>query len=502
MTKWTNEQSSFIDAVGKADDSISLRAVAGAGKTTTAVAAINAYADEHSFASATCVAFNKKIADELGQRMPSSVESKTMNAIGHRAWARHTDRRLEVSTRKTFMILRDMHGRDYRLPEGMEDIPKLVSNAKAGGLVPASQASEAHNILLLDEQETWEALIDHFDLAFPEDKQVKAITEAREVLSRSIKMAFDGLIDFNDQPYMPVCFGGQWTKNDLVLIDEAQDISGIQREMLRNMLNGTGRLVAVGDPRQAIYGFRGAASDSMDRLASEFRQVRMDLTYTFRCSKAVTNEARALVPDIKCPDDATEGSVSYLEDWKLADVPRTGAIICRNTKPLVDLAFRMIHRQLPCFVLGRDIGKSLIRLIDTMKAGDLLELSEKLEEYARYAIAKANRLGRPERAESVRDRVGTIHICIDALEGSNPTIADLKNSIEKLFSDLRGGVCLSTIHKAKGLEWDTVYFLDPSLIPSRYAVQDWQLEQESNLRYVGITRAHVDLKYVDSSRAK
>jgi superfamily I DNA/RNA helicase len=55
---------------------------------------------------------------------------------------------------------------------------------------------------------------------------------------------------------------------------------------------------------------------------------------------------------------------------------------------------------------------------------------------------------------------------------------------------------LSTIHKAKGLENDRIFFLCPELIPSKYATQPWQYEQEANLKYVAITRAKQELIYV------
>lgn len=502
MTKWTKEQADFISAVEAGKSPLSLRAVAGAGKTTTLVGAVNAYAATAPFADVTCVAFNKKIADELGSRMDASVTCKTMNAVGHAAWSKRIDRRLQVSTRKTYANLKDLHGRDYRLPEGLGDVPKLVGLAKACGVVPRQYIGRAKQILAPDDDFVWDQILEHFDLMIPEEKQNKAIDLARRLLVKSIDDAFNGLIDFNDQLYMPVCFGGHWFKSDRVLIDEAQDISHIQREMLSNMLKASGYLISIGDPRQAIYGFRGAAADSMDRMAEEFLQVPMALTYTFRCSKAVTAEAQKLVPDIKCPESAVEGEVSQWDEWHLANIPSNAAIICRNTKPLIDIAFRLIHRRIPCFVLGRDIGAGLIRLIQSMKANDLMELSEKLEDYARFHIAKANRLGRPERAESVRDKVDTVHTIIDSMEETQPTIQQLTKQIEALFSNLRGGICLSTIHKAKGLEWDTVYFLDSHLIPSRFAIQDWQLEQEDNLRYVGITRAHNELVYVNSEGAR
>lgn len=76
------------------------------------------------------------------------------------------------------------------------------------------------------------------------------------------------------------------------------------------------------------------------------------------------------------------------------------------------------------------------------------------------------------------------------------TVKDLRNLISNIFSDEVKGILLSTIHKAKGLENDKIFFLSPELIPSKYATQPWQYEQEQNLKYVAITRAKSSLVYV------
>ena len=81
------------------------------------------------------------------------------------------------------------------------------------------------------------------------------------------------------------------------------------------------------------------------------------------------------------------------------------------------------------------------------------------------------------------------------------TVAELREIIEGIFTDDLEGILLMTIHKSKGLENDNVFFLAPELIPSRFATQPWQLEQESNLKYVAITRAKNSLIYVPLNQA-
>ena len=57
------------------------------------------------------------------------------------------------------------------------------------------------------------------------------------------------------------------------------------------------------------------------------------------------------------------------------------------------------------------------------------------------------------------------------------------------------GIILSTIHKSKGLEADRVFFLEPGLIPSKYAVTELAVYAEKCLKFVGITRARKELIY-------
>jgi DNA helicase II / ATP-dependent DNA helicase PcrA len=69
------------------------------------------------------------------------------------------------------------------------------------------------------------------------------------------------------------------------------------------------------------------------------------------------------------------------------------------------------------------------------------------------------------------------------------------SAINDLFEQGKG-ICLSTVHKAKGLESPNVYILHPELMPARYAVQEWQKEQERNVQYVAVTRSKHQLVYM------
>lgn len=57
------------------------------------------------------------------------------------------------------------------------------------------------------------------------------------------------------------------------------------------------------------------------------------------------------------------------------------------------------------------------------------------------------------------------------------------------------GITLSTIHKSKGLEADRIFFLQPELLPSKYATTELALYAEKCLQFVAITRARKSLIY-------
>jgi superfamily I DNA/RNA helicase len=67
--------------------------------------------------------------------------------------------------------------------------------------------------------------------------------------------------------------------------------------------------------------------------------------------------------------------------------------------------------------------------------------------------------------------------------------------VDSLFGDnVTGLLVLSTIHKAKGREWERVFWLDRiGTCPSKWARQAWQQDQEKNLMYVAATRAKSEL---------
>lgn len=492
----TPEQASIIQFIGtRPNDSLIVDARAGAAKSSTIEMASPAILPEHS---PLALAFNKRIADELKPRLPDYFTVKTMNALGHAAWATARGKRQNVVQDKMYEIGKALfpsyQSGNADIDESLLSVAlQLTGMAKSSGLVPNGAPLNIRGPVP-DQPDSWE------DFAFTKGLELtdEAIALSRAMLLRSIDMAYKGEIDFADQIYMSVLFGGTYPKHHTVIVDEAQDLSHLNHLQLKKCCRV--RLIAVGDPYQAIYAFRGADSNSMtnlqDTVGKEF--FALGLTKSFRVPHRISERQLHHVPDYGSMPWLPQGELQLWDDkpegWSLDDIPAEGAVLCRNNAPLMRLAFALIRRKRPVKILGRDIGAGLASIIDKLsgkKPIPLEALYEKLEAWKVKEVAKA---GDSERKiDMVTDRYESVKVLIDASEKDNAVQA--AQFVRDLFSDTASAMLvLSSGHRAKGFEWDWVMHLDPSRVPSFQAQKAIQrgdpgpMLQENNLKYVIETR--------------
>jgi superfamily I DNA/RNA helicase len=494
MTTWSKYQNDvFAFGLNPRNGSLRVDAVAGSGKTTTMVELVKRLSAA-GVRSIACAMFNKSAADHFGAKVGAlqGVSVKTFHAFGYGAWGRQVgyDHLEQPDTNKTKRILAQTE-----VPEHFHEfVVKAVSLAKQralGVLHPAEDVS------------AWYDIVAHFELedtlgGWPTDEAIKF---AQKTLATSNALCLPdgdrkGLIDFDDMIYAPLVHNARVWQNDVVIIDEAQDTNPARRALARKMLKAGGRLVAVGDPHQAIYGFTGADADSLDLIQKEFNCTRLPLTVSYRCPKAVVRHAQQVVSHIEAAPNAPEGAVEFLSATGfLALTPgKADAILCRNTAPLVDLAYGYIRRGVPCHVEGRDIGAGLLALATRWRIKSLSVLETKLEDHRTKQVSKLMTQGKELAAETLNDKIDTLLLIMRSLPVGSTT-QDLRAAIEKLFETTPEGkaaqsLTLCTAHRSKGREWPTVYLYGRNkYMPSAYARQDWQAEQEQNLIYVAVTRA-------------
>jgi hypothetical protein len=495
----TPAHEAIFQAIREKARNVVIEAVAGAGKTTTIVEALRLVPT-----SERCVflAFNASIAKELGRRVPSHVEARTLNSLGHRAWGRHVESTLgqgrnavKVDGDKLMSILRAEEDRGTLSTAeskcGMAAL-KLARLGKSNGIVVDNTPRPG---LVADTPDEWVRLADHFDVEPPEDVPGSleiAISLARRLLKASTEDLL--VIDFDDQLYLPFVYNADCFRYDRVFVDETQDLSPLQHDLLARSLRAGGQVVAVGDPCQAIYGFRGADSRSMATMKERFNAITLPLHVSYRCPQAVTALAQTVVPHIQPHADAPAGLVEQkIHDADKADLRPGDLVVSRTSAPVVALAYLLLRRRVPVEVLGRDVGKGLTALVKRLRASTVADLLAKLDRWEKREVEKARARHADAKAAAIEDKADTLRVLCDDSE----TVADVLDTIEHLFSGERSEhrVTLATVHKAKGLEAERVWILNRHLMPHPMAKQAWQQEQERNLLYVAITRAKSELRF-------
>jgi len=466
----TEEQSAILAAAKASSSNLMISALAGTGKTSTLELLERAVPR----GPILYLVFGKKNADDAAKRMLSTTTVRTFNSIGHRIWAASHSRNLRVDARKSNTILRDIIDnapKDYRdtLWGVYHEVLSGVALAKALGYIPEGLHPNAKRLI---GRSAFHRSLEEL----PDDLTADLIDT---VLSRSIKQSYEGLIDYNDQIYMPALFGGAYPQFPLVLVDEYQDLSPVNHALLKKLVRG--RLIGVGDPWQNIYGFRGAKQGGIEEATEAYQCEGLPLSISFRCPEAIVRNVHWHVPHFKWFSEG--GKVEKPSSLQAGNIDNDSTIICRNNAPLLQMGFRLLAAGRSISIAGSDIGPRLIGIMkklgpETLGRDGVLASIEEWE---------ADRLEKESKTAS--DMAACMHIF--ALQGR-----DLRTAIayaEHIFKQT-GSILLTTGHKAKGLEWPNVIHLDPWLV--RYEPSP----QNKNLDYVISTRSSNRLIEIDSEQ--
>lgn len=483
-------QAAIYDFVENGRGSAVVEAVAGAGKTTTLVGAV-----ERMTGNVAMCAYNAKMGAELKERVAhlKNVRAGTFHSVGFGA-LRYALRNVEVD--KSGKKVRNIAARLVAdtAAEGWESaIDQLVSMAMQMGF-------HVRGLVERPSLQDWLTQIDRheIDQKLPEGADLgQFVRLAQQTLETSYQQR--DIISFDDMIYMPLRMDLRFFRNDWVLVDEAQDTNPTRREMARRMLAPGGRLIAVGDPRQAIFGFTGADADSLDLIRAEFDAITLPLTVTYRCPKAVVRVARQYVSHIEAAATAPEGDHQEMTRAEMLKFARPGdAILCRYNKHLVSLCFRLIREGRPAKIEGRSIGEGLAALAGRWRVKTLETLRERLDTYFAREFEKARQREDETKLEQLEDQRETMRVLVDrGAEQGVTTVSGLQAMIRDMFDDVgnsRSLIVLSSVHRSKGLEWPRVFIYGrQAFMPSPRAKQAWQQEQEINLIYVALTRAQETL---------
>ena len=495
MLAWSSQQESVFAFFTDSTDHLVVRARAGTGKTTTIVEAVKRWLAANPGKTAVVCAFNVRIAEELKRRFVgfSNVEVKTLHSIGFACVRRFRERLIIEDPKKVAVLRRDRLAQQVCGRQAPDAVVRLVAKLHTLGREVAPHAVNPGDLTALaishdcEPDETLERM--GFGLDYVEKKSLEAMELAADVKSGDT-------IDFSDMIFLPVRNGWLVKQWDLGVVDEAQDMTTAQLEIAQGCSD---RMVVVGDNCQAIYGFRGADSDSLDRLKAELGATERGLTVTYRCSRTIVGLAQGWVPDFEADVNNPEGEIRSIAPTALTQEAQAGDfILSRLNAPLVPIAMSLLRAGKRARVAGRQIGKDLVALLKKMKARSVPELLARIEAWsereqsrqrAKLAVAVN---GRREAINAKIENIIDQAEMLSALTDGARNVEEVHNRAESLFSDdglgIAGVITCSSVHKAKGLEADRVFVLRETLRETN--------QEEKNICYVAVTRAKKELVWV------
>jgi DNA helicase-2/ATP-dependent DNA helicase PcrA len=315
------------------------------------------------------------------------------------------------------------------------------------------------------------------------------------------------------------------------VVDEYQDVSPLQQELLNLWLGERNDVCVVGDASQTIYTFAGATPNYLLGFTSQHQDatiVRLEQNY--RSTPAIVDAANRVMrgrvgalelhaapgavagaaPSVSAHNtDSAEARAiaqSIGEDIEAGTAPESIAILFRINVQSAALEAALGDAGIPYQLRGGarffDL-KEVKEAIMVLKGAAISIANEPLFKSVSDVLRSRGWTQEPPSTRgAVRDRWESLNALMRLAEEA-PTDTTLKEFVAELLERQAGqheptmsAVTLATLHSAKGLEWDCVYIAGVSegLLPISYAKTELAVEEERRLFYVGITRARRKLQ--------
>lgn len=496
---YSKYQKDIFDFVKNGQGNAVVEASAGAGKSTTLIKCLD-FIDEDK--TILMSAFNTDIVSVLKRKTKdfTNVNCATLHSIGRTM--------LQRNYPKDELTLDELKYKSY-----------LNTNIKSLSSIDTYSLSKKDFGRYMKNIETFVNFGRAYlcqtvkDLDIIEDRYgIDTVADEKEVALDVMEYGKTDLskIDFTDMIWLPnVLFCKPiGMKYDWIMLDEVQDLSVCQREIILKCRKINTRMILVGDKKQCIFSFSSADPQSFEKLKDIPNTITLPLSISYRCAENIVNFAKKLVPSIEPNDDGRHGEIKY--NTQIDDIQDGDMVLCRNNAPLMQVYVDLIKQGKKCFIRGKDIGLNMKNAVKTTgmdalnvkldKDGVFVRLYDELFDAINDIMGKYNVTYADAVETSFVARKLDIIKALETLSNNINTSKELIDKISDIFSDKKkGGISLSTIHKAKGLEANNVYIVCNSLMPSEMAKKDWEIEQEYNLMYVAYTRAKNILGFVDET---
>jgi len=462
---------------------------AGTGKTTTLHLLANQYAKQKIL----YLVFNRRAKEEAKARFPKYVDVQTIHSLAFGA-TQIRSRKWELAKRGGFGI--------------HELLPRFVHIGSKQQVV-ATLAFEFLNYFLNSEFHSQDDAIKPFCQQFLTDKQREDFSQhANEILD--VCKAKTAAWHRGDEHcphdfYLKLAhvqgrIDQRLSKYDIILVDEGQDLTAVTLDSLRNF---GGRVFLVGDAHQQLYRFRYA----INAMGSFKPDAEYELSRSFRYGDKIAKVVSRFIKKTKSlskfkiegnPDVKSLVYMHHGVDSTRFD--KGSAILSRTNLSLFESAVELYDRDIPTRFLS-GIRGILYQALDTYNLSvgdserirdpliksfggleDFKEYAEEMEDYSRLALIKI-----VENHE--KDMPGVIFDILEAEESAKGI-------------SFKDAVTLSTVHTAKGAEFERVYLHEDLVSSLGRELKDPENphDDEVNIFYVGMTRAARELHLPDELR--
>lgn len=473
----TDEQKQAVN-LALTGKSLKIIAYAGAGKTST----LAAIAKHHNRKRGIYIAFNKSIADEARMKFPGHVDCRTGHSLAFRAVGYQYQERLKH--RFTGNAVAEY----LKIKDGVADLPS--------GAFGTMILDTVYRFTLSADQEISE---DHVPTTV---KGVgnRGIEVASEILPFARKIWSEIQNPNSSCPISHDTYMKLWSMrnpviaSDYILFDEAQDANPA---LLQVISKQTSQVIYVGDPYQQIYSWRGAVNAMGCIKAEQSSQ----LSLSFRFGQTIADVANAILYSQLGATVNIRGikkNSKVVTSEKDSSKTKPNAVLCRTNAIAISQLIKHSTRTKAYMIGGVDV---LINLLNG--ANDLME--------GRRTSVKELAIFRTwDEVEEYADSASGIDFkpLVNLVEDYN--IDELIIILESIrfISEEEAKITISTVHKAKGREWDNVQLgSDFRVRPEKnddehneHKIQNYSTE-EANLLYVAATRARkvLDISYSDAA---
>ncbi|XP_070610692.1 F-box DNA helicase 1-like [Erythrolamprus reginae] len=482
----TSEQQQILNHALEPGKVVKIVAFAGTGKTSTLIQ----YARKWSELKFLYLAFNKTIAQQASKVFPANVTCKTIHSLAFQEVGRHYKQKLNSGSLTSYVV-------SYVLSNRQGQSPFIRAKTVVQTLIAFFASTDS--AITVEHTPIWCKNNRGQDVLVDEQEKHIIVEEAKQIWTKMKKpgpteemahrMTHDGYLKLwqLQKPSL--------SNYDAILVDEAQDCTPAVMDIVLSQKCG---VILVGDPHQQIYTFRGAVNSLFNVPHSRI----FYLTQSFRFGSEIAYVGTTLL-DV-CKKVRNKTLVGNNKESDVSGVGVEGKVTClsRSNQTIFEDAVNVTDGDSPAKIhlLGGLKAFGLDKIHDLWK---LLHPELKLEvqdSFIKRWVDKG--------LASIKDYAGKaedkqLEIKIGIVEKYRERIPELVNRIRQCHVlDLEDAdYILGTVHKAKGLEFDTVKvagdFVNFSFTRSnlgRFPQNQPPFpkdipEDEWNLLYVAVTRA-------------